>query len=108
MREALLLLPGLNNTAAVFDGTVAALPQGINARAVNLPALDTVEALADHVLACAPGRFWLAGFSFGGYVAMAVLERAPDRVIGVALICSLPGADTPAHIARRHAAIEAA
>lgn len=104
----LLLLPGLNNTAAVFDEVVAALPAAIRAHAVDLPALDTVEALADDVLARAPERFWLGGFSFGGYVAMAVLARAPQRVAGIAMICSLPTADSPAAVAKRHEAIAGA
>ena len=104
----LVLLPGLNNTPAVFDALCASLPETIRAHAVDLPAIDTVEGLADHVLASAPERFWLAGFSFGGYVSMAILQRAPERVIGLALICSLPGADGPVQVARRLAAIEVA
>lgn len=88
----LLLLPGLNNTGAVFDGVVAHLPASLRVHCPDLPALDRVEALADAVLADAPERFWLGGFSFGGYVAMAVLERAPERVQGIALICSTPRA----------------
>jgi pimeloyl-ACP methyl ester carboxylesterase len=108
MTHDLLLLPGLNNTPAVFDGVCAALPAAIRHQAIDLPALDRVEDLADHVLADAPERFWLAGFSFGGYVSMAILARAPERVQGLALVCSLPGADTPGQIARRQAAIEVA
>ena len=104
----LLLLPGLNNTAAVFDEVIAHLPQGVSARAIDLPPLATVEALADEVLAQAPQRFWLAGFSFGGYVAMAVLERAPERVLGIGLVCSSPRADTPEQRAKRLEAIASA
>jgi pimeloyl-ACP methyl ester carboxylesterase len=73
-----------------------------------LPALDTVEDLADHVLRDAPPRFWLGGFSFGGYVAMAVLDRAPERIQGIALICSGPAADTPVQAAKRREAIAGA
>ncbi|GAA0504306.1 alpha/beta hydrolase [Pigmentiphaga daeguensis] len=108
MPADLVLLPGLNNTAAVFDEVTAALPDGIRGHGVDLPALETVEELADHVLREAPERFWLGGFSFGGYVAMAMLERAPERVQGIALICSGPAADTPAQVAKRHEAIAGA
>ena len=108
MAAHLVLLPGLNNTAAVFDEVAAALPATINTHCPDLPALTTVEALANAVLANAPERFWLGGFSFGGYVAMAVLAKAPERVLGIALICSSPKADTAAQAARRLDAIAAA
>lgn len=108
MATDLVLLPGLNNTAAVFDEVAPALPPAIRAHCPNLPALETVEALADAVLWQAPERFWLGGFSFGGYVAMAVLDKAPQRVAGIALICSSPAADTPAQVAKRREAIAGA
>jgi len=104
----LVLLPGLNNTAAVFDDVKAALPDPVRAHCPDLPALETVEELADRVLREAPARFWLGGFSFGGYVAMAVLDRAPERIQGIALICSGPAADTPAQAAKRQEAIAGA
>lgn len=108
MAVDLVLLPGLNNTAAVFDEVAAALPAAIHAHCPDLPALATVEAIAEHVLVDAPERFWLGGFSFGGYVAMAILAKAPERVLGIALICSSPKADTEAQAARRRDAITGA
>lgn len=104
----LILLPGLNNTAAVFDGLVEALGPQIDARCVTLPALETVEALADELLSGLPSLFHLCGFSFGGYVALAMLEKAPERIAGLALAGSLPGADTDAGRANRAAAIKTA
>ena len=104
----LVLLPGLNNTSAVFQKVVAALPPDIQAHCPDLPALTTVELLAEQVLAQAPATFWLGGFSFGGYVAMAVLALAPERVQGMALICSSALADTPVQRARRLDAIRLA
>lgn len=108
MAADLVLLPGLNNTAAVFGQVTSALPATIRAHCPDLPALVTVEALAERVLADAPARFWLGGFSFGGYVAMAVLAKAPERVLGLALICSSPNADTEAQAKRRLNAIAGA
>lgn len=104
----LVLLPGLNNTAAVFGAVAQALPADIQPHCPDLPALTTVELLAEQVLRDAPATFWLGGFSFGGYVAMAVLALAPERVQGIALICSSPLADTPVQRARRLDAIRLA
>lgn len=107
MTSDLVLVPGLNNTRAVFDGVVAALPPGIRAQAVDNPALDSVDAIAQALLPTLPARFWLAGFSFGGYVALALLDAAPERVQGIALLCSAPFADSPATASKRQAALEA-
>ena len=103
----LVLVPGLNNTHAVFDGLCAALPERIHAHALDNPALDTVEAIAAAHLAALPERFWLAGFSFGGYVALAMLALAPERVAGIALLCTAPFADSEAAAQKRLAALEA-
>ena len=104
----LALLPGLNNTAQVWDGVVAGLAGAADCHALDCPALDTVEAVADALLAQLPARFFLAGFSFGGYVALAMLERAPSRVAGLALVNSSTRADTDAQRAARAKSIQAA
>jgi len=104
----LVLIPGLNNTHAVFDGVCAALPPSVHVQAVDNPALPTVETIAAALLPQLPARFWLGGFSFGGYVALALLEMAPERVQGIAMLCSAPFADTPAQVEKRRASIEVA
>lgn len=104
-RPSLVLIPGLNNTSAVFDGVVRAIGADAEITAPTLSPLDTVEALADEVLAQAPPRFHLVGFSFGAYVAMAMLERAPDRIEALCLIGARPGADAPDKRPMREGAI---
>ena len=104
----LVLIPGLNNTAAVFDGVVAAMPSGVSVHAVTCGALPTVEAIADALIDKLPERFWLGGFSFGGYVALAMLERYPERVAGIAMMCTAPFADTEAQKEMRVKAMEKA
>jgi len=106
--QDLVLIPGLNNTAAVFDGVVSALPPQVRPHACTCPPLTSVEAIAQALQGDLPARFWLAGFSFGGYVALAMLERYPERVQGIALLCTSPFADTPAQQARRRQAMRTA
>lgn len=108
MNQELVLLAGLNTTSAVFDEVSAALPKGVSVTAPSLPPFDRIEAIVDELLPLLPRRFWLGGFSFGGYVALAMCKMAPDRVQGLALICSAPDADTPAQSQARLDAIEAA
>lgn len=109
-KRSLVLIPGLNNTHAVFARLSRFLEDraDLTVHALNNPPLDTVEAIAKAHLADLPERFWLAGFSFGGYVALAILAAAPERVQGIALLCSAPGADSPAAQAKRLASIETA
>lgn len=107
MRD-LALIPGLNNTRAVFDGVVNALPANVRAHALDCPTLTDLDAIAQALLAQLPPRFWLAGFSFGGYVALAMLARAPQRIRGIALICSSPVGETEAQSVARQVAIEKA
>jgi len=70
----------------------------------------TVEAYADEVAgfleAASSGRAAVAGHSFGGYVALALAERAPDRVAALGLVSSRTLADTDAGRAGRQATIE--
>lgn len=103
----IVFIPGLNNTGAVFREVVAALPPQVRSHCPDVPPLDSVEALADAVLAEAPPRFFLAGYSFGGYVAMAVLEKARDRVQGLCLMGSSAGADSDEQKAKRQQTLQA-
>jgi pimeloyl-ACP methyl ester carboxylesterase len=104
----LVLLPGINNTRATWDGVIAALPGTIKSRPQDCAALPSVEDIARDILARCPARFRLVGFSFGGYVALAMLELAPERIEGLALLATTSFADTPQQAAARDAAAAAA
>lgn len=104
----LVLVPGVNNTRETWNGVIAALPATIAAHPVDCAALRSVEEIAADLLAQAPARFHLAGFSFGGYVALAMLEQAPERIEGLALVCTSSFADTEQQQAARDAAAAAA
>ncbi|KUE85136.1 hypothetical protein ASL20_30390 [Cupriavidus necator] len=101
----LVLLHGLNNTPDVWGDVVANLPADVVSIAPVLPASTEIDAIAEKLLEALPERFWLAGFSFGGYVALAMLERAPERMLGLAMVCTTPQADTAAQGLGRRAAI---
>ncbi len=104
----LLLLPGLSSTPELWDAVRAALPVGISARALENAALEDIDAIAAEILAAAPPRFALAGFSFGGYVALAIAAKAADRIERLALIATGSNADSPETAAGRKRLIEIA
>lgn len=97
----LLLIPGINNTAQTFAPMIAAMPAHIECWPVDCPALANVDDIARALLEDAPARFVVAGHSFGGYVALAILSLAPERIAGIVLINSGAGADSPAAAAGR-------
>jgi len=83
----LLLLPGLLCDAASWADTCDGLAHFAQCQVPHYGALDSIEAMAHHVLATAPApRFALAGHSMGGRVALEVLRRAPERVERLALL----------------------
>ncbi|MBS0336596.1 MAG: alpha/beta fold hydrolase [Proteobacteria bacterium] len=104
----LLLLPGLSGTPELWDEVRAALPAGIACTALENPPLDDMDAIADALLAIAPPRFALAGFSFGGYVALAIAARAGDRIERLALLSTGANADSAEAAANRGKFIELA
>lgn len=55
----------------------------------------SIEAWAEQLLAELDGRLALVGASMGGYAALAMAKRAPERIAGLALVGSRAGADPP-------------
>ena len=64
---------------------------------------DTLEGMARRVLAIAPERFVLVGFSMGGFVARVLTLMAPERVTGVAFVASSARGYSDEETARRKA-----
>ncbi|WP_305806346.1 alpha/beta fold hydrolase [Stenotrophomonas sp. YIM B06876] len=100
-RIPLLLLPGLLNDATLWRHQIAGLADIADCRVGDLTGHDSLRAVTQAVLAAAPPRFALAGFSLGGYVAQEILRIAPQRVQRLALLGSSFHADSPERVARR-------
>src|SRR5690349_11730091 len=93
-RETIVLLHGFTQTGRSWEPTVAALGERYRALAPDIrghgAAADAhpVSFAAVHadVLALAPERFSLAGYSMGGRIALSLALAAPDRVSRLVLI----------------------
>lgn len=85
-RTFLLLLPGLLCDAALWAPQRAALADIAETAVADLTRHDSVAGMAEAALAGAPDRFALAGLSMGGYVALEIIRRAPERVTRLALL----------------------
>jgi pimeloyl-ACP methyl ester carboxylesterase len=107
-RLPLALLPGLLCDAALWQPQVEALSDLADCRVADFTTQDSISAMADSVLAAMPERFALAGLSMGGYVALDIMARAPERVSRLALLDTRPQADSEEQSARRRGLIELA
>ncbi len=93
--EPLVLVPGLNCTAALYAPQWPALASGRPILVAETSSDETIGAIAERLLAAAPERFALCGLSMGGYVALEVMRRAPERVTRLALLDTSAKPATP-------------
>jgi len=104
----IIMLPGLLNTPAIWNDVISFQNEEFRQRCLPMacPPFDTVEAIADAVALEAPKRFHLIGYSFGGYVSLALLERHPERVASITLVGSASHADGEAMRAFRQQCLD--
>jgi len=95
----LLMLPGTLCDARLYRPVLDRV--GATATIVELAGAESTAALAQLVLAEAPPRFCLCGFSLGAIVALEIVAQALHRVERLALIGCNPGVlDTSARAMR--------
>jgi len=107
MNEPLIFLPGMMCDTRLFGAQIVTLAREMAVMSVPLLG-ERTEEIASNILDAAPAKFALAGFGFGGAVAMEILRRAPNRVTRVAFISTPSLPDTPAQSAAREPQIIAA
>ncbi|UIJ73730.1 alpha/beta fold hydrolase [Aurantimonas sp. HBX-1] len=99
--SSIVLIPGLLCTADLFRDQIAAFPPEA-LMVADTVSDDSIAAMAERLLAGAPPRFVLCGLSMGGYVALEVARRAPERVAGLAVVATSARPDTAEQTAVRH------
>ena len=101
----IVLVPGLNCSARLYAEQIPALWGFGPVTIADHRRDDSVAAIAAHILATAPPRFALVGLSLGGYIALAIMREAPDRVARLALLDSSARPDTAEQSERRRSMI---
>jgi len=99
--RTLVLLPGFMCDSDLWRDMVPDLERLGRLLYGNVYQDDTLEGMAQRVLAEAPERFVLVGFSMGGFVSRVLTLMAPERVTGVAFVASSAREYTPAERQRR-------
>jgi 2-succinyl-6-hydroxy-2,4-cyclohexadiene-1-carboxylate synthase len=111
-RPTIVLLHGFTQTGRSWEPAIAALGERYRALAPDLRGHGesagarpvSFAAVRDDVLALAPARFALAGYSMGGRIALDLALHAPRRVSRLILVGASPGlADAQERRARRAA-----
>jgi len=97
----IILVPGLNCSARLYSDQIPALWRFGPITVADHRQDDTIEAIAQRILAAAPPRFALVGLSMGGYIALAMAKRAPARVARLALLDSSARPEAPEQTERR-------
>lgn len=91
----ILMIPGLNATPRAFAAQMETLWRFGPVTVANHTGGASVAEIARSILADAPPRFVLGGFSMGGYVAFEIMRQAPERVTRLVLIDTQARPDTP-------------
>ena len=101
-RVPLVLVPGLLCDKALWRHQTAHLADMAAVTVGDVTRADSMAGMAEDVLTRAPsGRFALAGFSMGGYVAFEIMRRSPGRVARLALLDTSARPDNDEGRARR-------
>lgn len=101
----IVLIPGFMTDASLWDDMLPAFQNLGTVTHGDLSQASTIFEMARSVLADAPERFALVGFSMGGYVAREIARVAPERVQALVLIATSARADTPEQIRRKEVAV---
>lgn len=104
-KPQLLLIPGLAANHRMWDGTADKLTDTADCKIAALPALDDLGDMAERILCEMSGRFSIAGWSMGGYLAFELLRRVPDRIDRLALMSTTAHPEARAVALRRRVMI---
>jgi pimeloyl-ACP methyl ester carboxylesterase len=104
----IVMVPGINASARLFQDQMETLWRFGPVMIADHKRAASVAEIARGILADAPPKFALGGFSMGGYVAFEVLRQARERVTRLALIDTMARPDTPEASEKRLQQIELA
>ena len=101
MTEPLVLLMGKFCDARLFEAQISEFSRTRMVIVAPIFYGDRVTDYAQDVLAQLPPKFAILGHDLGGFVAMEILRKAPERVLRFGVMSSNALADTPQDAAVR-------
>jgi pimeloyl-ACP methyl ester carboxylesterase len=101
MLESVLFLPGLLCDSRLWRDQIATLGDVAHAAVADLTCDDNLEGMVRRALQAMPARFAVCALSMGGYVALALMRMAPERVTRLCLMDTSARPDTEEQARRR-------
>ena len=89
-----VILPGLLTDESLFRHQVRTLGDIAHCSVADYGLASNIADMARKVLAQAPEKFTLMGFSMGGYVALELMRIAPERVQALVLVSTSARAES--------------
>jgi len=95
----LVLLHGWGLHSGVWRDFLPLLTPHVHVRCIDLPGFgrsgamttpDSLDAMAEAVMAAAPEKAVWVGWSLGGLIALAIAARYPEKVAALALLAATP------------------
>jgi len=103
----LVFLPGLACDERLWAAQMPIVPPELRPLVTDVHTRHTrVDSMAEVLLREHDGPLLLCGASMGGMLAMEAARRAPDRIVGLALLGTNAGPETPEMFELRTSAIE--
>lgn len=93
--KSLVLVPGVLCDRRLWSRQIAALEALAEISVADITRQSTLAEMANDILAAAPERFSLAGFSLGSQVALEIMQSAGGRVERLALLSATHGGLLP-------------
>ena len=104
--RTVVLLPGMMCDERLFayqaEGLMQEAQRSFEVIIPRIDSAESVQGLADKILAETPPSFALCGLSMGGIVAMEIIAQAPQRIERLALLDTNPLAETTEGVTRRN------
>ncbi|MBB3905571.1 alpha/beta fold hydrolase [Methylobacterium brachythecii] len=102
----IVLIPGFMADDSLWDDMLPAMEAVGRITFGDTTRGSTISETAEHVVADAPARFVLVGFSMGGYIAREIARIAPERVEALVLVATSARADTHQQTRRKEVALK--
>ncbi|WP_417463581.1 alpha/beta fold hydrolase [Kordiimonas sp.] len=106
--DAILFLPALLCDSRLYKSMINNFSDHVEVSVADTFSDDNLKAMAERAIHNMPERCALVGNSMGGYLALEIAARAPDRVSHLALIGTNSHADDAAARTKREQAIRLA
>lgn len=102
----LVFIPGFMCDASLWQALLPGLRFPGQGQFVDLNQGNSIDEMADRILASMPSNSLLIGFSLGGYVARRIAFKAPDKLAGLILLNTSARPSTLAELERNQQQIK--